>query len=99
MDPKSKLYHLELPVTEVLGTMLEWFMKDKRYYWGKTPDEIMTTIHNWPWTNIKYRYAVEILNTARTNKLPGGANAGMSWMKQEWKRKAKEYDRSETRES
>jgi len=84
MDPNSKLAQSVLHTSSAILAIHRWFAKGHSYYWAAEPETVIAELRAQGPT-VTYMKAVEILSKAETSKLPGGANAGMSWIKQEWK--------------
>lgn len=83
VDKKIYLY-------DAIKIINEWLALGKPYYWKETPEFIIYHLkklaENTPDNMIKYHDAVKVLNKAATIKLPGRANVGLEYFKQEWKK-------------
>lgn len=85
MDPNSPLARSTLNVSTAIWVIHQWFAKGHGYYWNRYPEEVIADLRK-EGCDITYMRAVKILRSAETSKCPGGANAGMSWIKDEWKK-------------
>ena len=89
MDPKSKQYQQPKSVFLLIAVIDEYFSRpnSKLTYWSKTPRQVQIELiaaadENY---HVMFGKAVEILRTAKTDKLVGTANRGIAWIEQEWK--------------
>lgn len=73
-------------MTDCLRIFDEWFTKRHSYYWGEEPDRVRARLvaNNDGSDMIAYNIAADILRDAETTKMHGRANAGMTWMKEQW---------------
>jgi hypothetical protein len=80
----------EIYVFDAIRVIHEWVAKGRPYFWAASPEWVIGTLkaHAKNTNNkmIDYHEAVKILQRAETTKMPGHANAGMEWIKTEWRK-------------
>lgn len=75
-------------IADVLKVYDEWFSRGHLYYWSQTPEQVRENLIQEANEDgiLNYQRAVKILYAAQSEKLIGTANAGIQYMRQEWKK-------------
>jgi len=85
MQPLQRIY-----VYDATRIIQEWVDKGKTFSWKLPPEYVIGQLLWLAKTNnsamIDYHEAVKILQKAETTKMIGDANAGMEWIKIEWRK-------------
>lgn len=91
MDPKSKLYNTPVPLTVLIAAIDDYTSRHSRFYWNCTPEELKTALRSASQgrDHLDYGIAQFILRQAETQKMIGGANKGLDWIREQWKAHAK----------
>lgn len=84
MKQSQDMIHL----SDVLNVFDEWIARGKMYYWSQDPADIRQGLINDANEDgiLSYQRAVQILYAAKTDKLIGTADAGIQYIRQEWKK-------------
>jgi hypothetical protein len=87
MDPKSLIYNKQVSVSSAIAIIDEWLTRGHHYYWDGTPEELKERIKAAGET-IAYHRLIEAVDSVETHKMPGHANKGLGYFKQEFKKLA-----------
>ena len=97
MDPKSKIAQATLDTVEAVQIINEWLDKGHTYYWERNPDALKADVilnnsrkGKENIDEISLLDFANLLDGCRTSKMPGNANRGLEYMKQEFKRRVKD---------
>lgn len=85
MDPKSPLYNKEISTAAAIQVIDDWLSKNQSYMWAVEPEDLKGWIADQGET-IKFGIAKELIEECMTTKMPGNANRGMLWIKEQWKK-------------
>lgn len=77
-----------IALADAIRVFDEWLSRGRFYLWSQTPEEVRQNLIREADENgvLDYHRAVAILYAAQTSKLRGDANAGIQYIRQEWKK-------------